>query len=81
MNGYMCGLVYMENEWGAWELVSYDTSLLTWYFLLRRSLMIEVAISDSTEQVFIKHLSYASTNLGIESESEVVSDSLRPCGL
>lgn len=27
--------------------------------------MIQVAILDSTQQVFIKHLSYASTNLGI----------------
>ena len=43
--------------------------------------MIEVTISDSMVQVFVKHLSYASTNLGIESESEVVSDSLRPRGL
>ena len=43
--------------------------------------MIEVAMLDSMEQVFIKHLSYASTNLGIESESEVLSDSLRPHGL
>lgn len=42
-----------------------STSILTWYFLLKVSFRIQVAILDSAHQLFLKCISYPSTNIGI----------------